>query len=59
MRALERAELNFSDDYPIASQIIKTICLTNIFGKVGGVFDKEFATKYIEQFLTQIIYQRQ
>lgn len=48
MRALERAELNFSDDYPIASQIIKTVCLTNIFGKAGGVLDKEFASKYLE-----------
>ena len=48
MRALERAELNFSDDYQIASQIIKTICLINIFGKAGGKFDGDFATYYIE-----------
>jgi hypothetical protein len=48
MRALERAELNFSDDYIIASQIIKTICLVNIFGKSGGLFDKEFAINYIQ-----------
>ena len=47
MRALERAELNFSEDYQIASQIIKTICLVNIFGKSGGLFDKEFAANYI------------
>lgn len=47
MRALERAELTFSDDYPIASQIIKTICLVNIFGKAGGKFDKDFAVNYI------------
>jgi hypothetical protein len=47
MRALERAELNFSDDYPIASQIIKTICLINIFGKAGGKFNREFAVNYI------------
>ena len=33
MRALERAELNFSEDYSIASAIIKTICLVNIFCK--------------------------
>jgi hypothetical protein len=48
MRALERAELNFSEDYPIASQIIKTICLVNIFGKSGGKFNKDFAIEYIE-----------
>ncbi|WP_016988896.1 hypothetical protein [Flavobacterium sp. ACAM 123] len=48
MRALERAELNFSEDYPIASQIIKTICLVNIFGKSGGKFNKEFAVNYLE-----------
>lgn len=48
MRALERAELNFSEDYLIAAQIIKTICLVNIFGKAGGKFNKDFATKYIE-----------
>lgn len=48
MRALERAELNFSDDYQIAAQIIKTICLINIFGKAGGKFDADFATFYIE-----------
>lgn len=49
MRALERAELNFSDDYQIASEIIKTICLVNIFGKTGGVFDRTFAGHYIER----------
>lgn len=47
MRALERAELSFSDDYQIASILIKTICLVNIFCKTGGKFDKEFATKYV------------
>lgn len=47
MRALERAELNFSEDYPIASQIIKTICLVNIFGKSGGIFNKDFAINYM------------
>lgn len=48
MRALERAELNFADDYAIASQIIKTICLVNIFGKSGGKFTSDFASRYIE-----------
>lgn len=48
MRALERAELIFADDYQIASQIIKTICLINIFGKSGGKFDEEFTVNYLE-----------
>ena len=47
MRALERAELSFSDDYPVASILIKTICLINIFCKTGGKFDKEFAINYL------------
>ncbi|WP_264529246.1 hypothetical protein [Flavobacterium sp. N502540] len=58
MRALERAELNFSEDYPVASQIIKTICLVNVFGKAGGKFNKELAIKYIKAttvFETDII----
>ena len=52
MRALERAELYFSDDYPIAAQIIKTICLVNIFCKSGGKFDEEFATYYLSATTT-------
>lgn len=58
MRALERVELNFSEDYSIASEIIKTICLVNIFCKTGGKFDKEFAATYINitsSFSTKII----
>jgi hypothetical protein len=47
MRALERAELSFSDDYSLASEIIKTICLVNIFCKTGGKFNKEFAVNYL------------
>ncbi|RAR73713.1 ATP-binding protein [Flavobacterium aciduliphilum] len=47
MRALERAELNFSEDYYLASEIIKTVCLVNIFCKTGGKFDKEFAVNYL------------
>lgn len=47
MRALERAELNFTDDYIIASHILKTLCLVNIFGKAGGKFDESFAINYI------------
>lgn len=48
MRALERAELIFNDEYNIASSIIKTICLVNIFCKTGGTFNHDFALKYIE-----------
>ncbi|RKS03075.1 ATP-binding protein [Flavobacterium sp. 102] len=47
MRALERAELYFTDDYAVAAEIIKTICLVTIFGKAGGKFDKEFASIYL------------
>ena len=52
MRALERAELYFSEDYPIAAQLIKSICLINIFGKSGGKFDEEFATYYLNATTT-------
>jgi hypothetical protein len=48
MRALERAELNFAEDYTIASQVIKTICLVNIFGKSGGNFNSDFAVNYLK-----------
>lgn len=48
MRALERAELIFNDEYNIASSIIKTICLVNIFCKTGGTFNHDFTLKYIE-----------
>lgn len=47
MRALERAELNFTDNYEVASHILKTLCLVNIFGKAGGKFDESFAINYI------------
>ena len=47
-RALERAELVFEDDYLQASEIIKTIGLVNIFSKVGGLFDKDFITRYFK-----------
>jgi hypothetical protein len=46
-RALERSELYFEMDYPIAVEIIKTTCLVNIFGKSGGLFDKEFISQYL------------
>jgi len=47
-RALERAELIFKEDYHLASQVIKTIGLTNIFSKAGGVFDKKFVKEYFK-----------
>ncbi len=47
IRALERAELYFSNDYALAATIIKTICLVSIFGKAGGKFDQEFASLYL------------
>jgi hypothetical protein len=46
-RAIERAELYFETDYPVAVEIIKTTCLVNIFGKSGGLFDKEFIVNYL------------
>lgn len=47
MRALERAELYFTDDYAIAAAVLKTICLVTIFGKAGGKFDHDFAALYL------------
>lgn len=45
-RVLEKAELLFEDDFEIASQVIKTISLVNIFSKVGGLFDNDFLINY-------------
>jgi hypothetical protein len=47
-KALERAELIFEDDYTIATEVIKTIGLSNIFTKAGGLFDQEFLRKYFQ-----------
>lgn len=46
-RALERAELIEEIDYKLVSEVIKTICLANIFTKAGMLFDKKFISKYI------------
>lgn len=46
-RALERAELIENIDYDLVSEVIKTICLANIFTKAGMLFDKKFISKYI------------
>lgn len=48
LRSLERAEVYFQDDFHIATEIIKTICLINIFCKAGGKFDDEFITNYFQ-----------
>ena len=45
-RALERAELIFDENYSMASEVIKTIGLVNIFSKSGGCFNEEFLVKY-------------
>lgn len=47
-RALERAELIFDVDYPLASQVIKTIGLVNIFTKSGGLFNSNFINHYFK-----------
>ncbi|GLU45408.1 hypothetical protein [Allomuricauda sp. NBRC 101325] len=44
--ALERAELNFDENYGLASDVIKTIGLVNIFSKAGGCLDKDFLVNY-------------
>ena len=46
-KALERAELIDTINYQLASELIQTICLVNIFSKAGSLFDKEFLKKYI------------
>jgi hypothetical protein len=46
-RALERAELIEDIDYNILAEIIKTICLSNIFAKTGSLLDTKTIAKYI------------
>ncbi|MDA6069201.1 ATP-binding protein [Flavobacterium sp. AC] len=46
-RALERAELIQHINYNLIAEVIKTICLANIFTKAGSLLDKEFISKYI------------
>lgn len=45
-RALERTELLFDEEYELATEVIKTIGLVNIFSKAGGNFDAKFLKKY-------------
>ncbi|MHA8083043.1 hypothetical protein ACST14_06450 [Aquirufa sp. A-Brett2-15D] len=47
-KAIERAELVFEDDYEIATEVIKTIGLSNIFTKAGGLFDNHFLIAYFQ-----------
>jgi hypothetical protein len=47
-RALERAELIFEENYELAAEVIKTICLVNIFSKMGGLFDSKFLINYFK-----------
>ncbi|MDQ6469012.1 hypothetical protein RB619_00060 [Flavobacterium sp. LHD-80] len=46
-RALERAELIQNTNYDLITNIIKTICLANIFTKAGSLLDKKFISNYI------------
>lgn len=47
-RALERAELFFEEDYKLASEVIKTILLINLFSKTGGLLNETFLISYFE-----------
>jgi nucleoside-triphosphatase THEP1 len=47
-RSLERAELIFEDEYSLATEVIKTIGLVNIFSKAGGRFDRKFLENYFQ-----------
>lgn len=48
-RAFDRAELIFDKktDFQIASQIIKSICLLNIFGKADSLLNQEVLSEYL------------
>lgn len=45
-KAIERAELIFDEEYHTAVEVIKTIGLSNIFTKAGGLFNGEFINRY-------------
>ncbi|MAB47212.1 MAG: hypothetical protein CMC05_01145 [Flavobacteriaceae bacterium] len=47
-KVIEKAELYFEDDFKLASEVIKTISLVNLFSKIGGLFDKEFIISYFK-----------
>ena len=48
LRALERAELVFEDNYSEAAEVIKTIGLVNLFSKAGGLFDETLIINYFK-----------
>ena len=48
LRALERAELVFEDNYSEAAEVIKTIGLVNLFSKAGGLFDEKLIENYFK-----------
>jgi hypothetical protein len=48
-RALERAELFFEENYELATRVIKTILLTNLFSKSGGLLDDKFLINYFKK----------
>ena len=47
-KAIEKSELYFSDNFRLASEVLKTISLVNLFSKVGGLFDKAFIVEYFK-----------
>ena len=47
-RALERCELIFKENYLLASEVVKTISLVNIFSRTGGRFDLNFINEYFQ-----------
>lgn len=47
-KAIEKTELYFSDNFRLASEVLKTISLVNLFSKVGGLFDKVFIVEYFK-----------
>lgn len=47
-KVIEKSELYFEDDFKLASEVIKTISLVNLFSKIGGLFDKKFIIIYFK-----------
>lgn len=50
--AIEKAEFLFESNFNAASQILKTICLVNIFSNQGGNLDREFIDSYSKNILS-------
>lgn len=49
--ALEKAEFFFEENYETVSQILKTICLVNIFSNASGRLDDKVLVQYAETVL--------